>query len=121
MLSLQKRTLIDPGPARLMLDDPLPAGFAIDNPAILRAGDVATLDWLELSGEAAHTEFRSDRFLAAIDQGTNDTAMRRFAYIVRAVAPGEFEHPAATIENMYDPSRRGRTDAGRVTVIGALR
>ncbi|WP_312869787.1 alpha-2-macroglobulin family protein [Jiella pacifica] len=114
-------TLVDPGPARLMLDDPLPAGFAIDNPAILRAGDVATLDWLELSGEAAHTEFRSDRFLAAIDQGTNDTAMRRFAYIVRAVAPGEFEHPAATIENMYDPSRRGRTDAGRVTVIGALR
>ncbi len=114
-------TLVDQGPARLMLDDPLPAGFAIDNPAILRAGDVATLDWLELSGEAAHTEFRADRFLAAIDQGSNDTATRRFAYIVRAVAPGEFEHPAATIENMYDPSRRGRTDAGRVTVIGALR
>ena len=114
-------TLVDPGPARLMLDDPLPAGFAIDNPAILRAGDVATLDWLELSGEAAHTEFRADRFLAAIDQSQNDTATRRFAYIVRAVAPGEFEHPAATIENMYDPSRRGRTDAGRVTVIGALR
>ncbi|WP_342453143.1 alpha-2-macroglobulin family protein [Jiella mangrovi] len=114
-------TPVDPGPARLMLDDPLPAGFAIDNRAILRAGDVAALDWLQLSGEAAHSEFRSDRFLAAIDQGANDTTMRRFAYIVRAVAPGEFEHAAAVVENMYDPSRRGRTDAGRVTVIGPLR
>ncbi|MBO0906373.1 alpha-2-macroglobulin family protein [Jiella sp. MQZ13P-4] len=114
-------TPVDAGPARLMLDDPLPAGLAIDNPAILRSGDVAALDWLELAGDAAHTEFRSDRFLAAIDQGSDDTATRRFAYIVRAVAPGEFEHPAATIENMYDPSRRGRTDAGRVTVIGPLK
>ncbi len=113
-------TLVDRGPARLMLDDPLPAGFAIDNPAILRAGDVASLEWLQLSGDAAHTEFRTDRFLAAIDQGADDTATRRFAYIVRAVAPGEFEHPAAVIENMYDPSRRGRTGAGRVTVIGPL-
>ncbi|MCQ0988830.1 MG2 domain-containing protein [Jiella marina] len=114
-------TPIDAGPAKLMLDDPLPAGFSIDNPAILRGGDVAALDWLELTGEATHTEFRTDRFLAAIDQGLNDTATRRFAYIVRAVSPGEFEHPAAIVENMYDPSRRGRTEAGRVTVIGPLR
>ncbi|WP_245514918.1 alpha-2-macroglobulin family protein [Jiella endophytica] len=113
-------TPVDRGPARLMLDDPLPAGFAIDNPAILRSGDVAALDWLSLTGQAAHTEFRSDRFLAAFDQGLNDASTRRFAYIVRAVAPGDFAHPAASVENMYDPSRRGRTDAGRVTVIGPL-
>ena len=114
-------TPVDAGPARLMIDDPLPAGFEIDNPAILRGGDVAALDWLELSGEAANTEFRADRFLAAVDQGDGDTGVRRFAYIVRAVSPGEFVRPAALVQNMYDPSRWGRTEESRVSVVGPLR
>ena len=114
-------TPVDAGPARLMIDDPLPAGFEIDNPAILRGGDVAALDWLELSGEAANTEFRADRFLAAVDQGDGDRAVRRFAYIVRAVSPGAFVRPAALVQNMYDPSRRGRTEESRISVVGPLR
>ncbi|MBO0661594.1 alpha-2-macroglobulin family protein [Jiella sp. CQZ9-1] len=114
-------TAIDTGPAHLMVNDPLPAGFAIDNPQILQSGDVAALDWLQLTSDTAHVEFRSDRFLAAVDVKPADPAVRRFAYIVRAIAPGSFVHPAATVENMYDPSRRGRTDAGRITVIGPLR
>ena len=40
---------------------------------------------------------------------------------VRAVSPGEFVHPAALVQNMYDPSRRGRTDETSVSVIGPLR
>ncbi|WP_040489919.1 alpha-2-macroglobulin family protein [Fulvimarina pelagi] len=114
-------TPIDQGPARLMIDDPLPAGFEIDNPSILRGGDVAALDWLDVTDRAEHTEFRADRFLAAVDQGEDDTAVRRFAYIVRAVSPGEFVHPAALVQNMYDPSRRGGTDETRISVVGPLR
>ncbi|MEH6718890.1 MAG: alpha-2-macroglobulin family protein [Aurantimonas endophytica] len=121
LVAVVEMTPVDSGPARLIIDDPLPAGFEIDNPAILRGGDVAALDWLELTGEAAHTEFRADRFLVAVDQGDGDTATRRFAYIVRAVSPGEFVHPAALVENMYDPTRRGRTDESRVSVVGPLR
>ncbi|MEX6507016.1 MG2 domain-containing protein [Jiella sp. M17.18] len=121
LVAVVEMTPLDTGPARLMIDDPLPAGLEIDNPAILKGGDVAALDWLELTGEAKHTEFRADRFLAAVDQGADDTQVRRFAYIVRAVSPGRFAHPAAVVENMYDPSRRGRTDAGTVSVIGPLR
>ncbi|MCB8838843.1 alpha-2-macroglobulin family protein [Aurantimonas sp. VKM B-3413] len=121
LVAVVEVTPIDTGPARLMINDPLPAGLEIDNPAILKGGDVAALDWLELSGEAAHTEFRADRFLAAVNQGDGDTATRRFAYIVRAVSPGTFDHPAAVVENMYDPTRRGRTDAGGVEVIGPLK
>ena len=30
-----------------MVDDPLPAGFEIDNPNLLRGGDIASLDWLD--------------------------------------------------------------------------
>ena len=121
LVAVVEVTPIDKGPAKLMIDDPLPAGFEIDNPAILKGGDVASLDWLELSGEAAHTEFRADRFLAAVDQGDGDIAVRRFAYIVRAVSPGRFVQPAALVQNMYDPSRRGRSDEGQVSVVGPLR
>ena len=38
------------------------------------------------------------------------------AYIVRAVSPGTFVHPAATVEDMYRPERYARTAAGTLTV-----
>ncbi|MEM7565726.1 MAG: hypothetical protein AAF321_00680, partial [Pseudomonadota bacterium] len=111
---------LDEGFARVMVDDPLPAGFEIDNPALLRGGDVAALD-IALDGDAEHVEFRAERFLAAFDKGQGDTAPRRFAYVVRAVSPGEFVHPAASVEDMYRPERRGRTNETRVSVVGPLR
>ncbi|WP_062011885.1 alpha-2-macroglobulin family protein [Aureimonas sp. AU4] len=112
---------VDRAAARLMIDDPLPAGFSIDNPAILKGGDLAALDFLDLSEDAAHTEFRSDRFLAAVDKTEGETGAFRFAYVVRALSPGEFVHPAAVVEDMYRPERRGRTDEGRVSVVGPVR
>ncbi|MEO9778869.1 MAG: alpha-2-macroglobulin family protein [Sedimentitalea sp.] len=99
--------------ARLMINDPLPAGIEIDNPSLLRSGDVAALDWLSLS-EATHTEFRSDRFLAAVDMRTSGTVT--LAYVARAVTPGDFHHPAASVEDMYRPRFRARTATGRMTV-----
>ena len=44
----------------------------------------------------------------------------RFAYIVRAVSPGRFLHPAALVENMYQPERRARTEESLVEVVGPL-
>ena len=99
--------------ARLILDDPLPAGFEIDNPSLLQAGDITALDWLQ-TAETEMAEFRTDRFLAAIDwQGTEPF---RLAYIVRAVSPGDFHHPAALVEDMYRPEYRAVTATGRVRV-----
>ncbi|MGQ0455599.1 MAG: alpha-2-macroglobulin family protein [Hyphomicrobium sp.] len=40
------------------------------------------------------------------------------AYIVRAVTPGTFVHPAATVEDMYRPERYARTAGGRL-IVGA--
>ena len=99
--------------ARLMIDDPLPAGVEIDNPNLLRSGDVGALDWLKPS-EAVHSEFRSDRFLSQVDLREGNTV--RLAYIARAVSPGSFHQPAASVEDMYRPTYRARSDAGRVTV-----
>ncbi|MBT0957501.1 alpha-2-macroglobulin family protein [Alphaproteobacteria bacterium KMM 3653] len=101
------------GEARLMVDDPLPAGFEIDNPNLLRAGDISALEWLK-PATAQHSEFRQERFLAAVDWRKKEPF--RLAYIVRAISPGDYHHPAASVEDMYRPHFRAHTDAGRVTV-----
>ena len=102
------------GGGRLIVTDPLPAGWEIDNPNLLRAGDIAALDWLEGQTSAEMTEFRADRFAAALTW----TAAEPFslAYIVRAVTPGQFRHPAASVEDMYRPAFRAWSDGGLVNV-----
>lgn len=99
--------------ARLMIDDPLPAGIEIDNPTLIRSGDVSGLDWLD-TAQTQHAEFRADRFLAAVDH-RGDAAFR-LAYIARAVSPGEFHHPAALVEDMYRAEYRAVTGTGRIQV-----
>ncbi|MBL8563157.1 MAG: hypothetical protein JNN06_12850, partial [Gemmobacter sp.] len=102
------------GEARLMVSDPLPAGFEIDNPNLIGGGAVEALDWLGLETDAAHSEFRQDRFLTAMDR--YDNAPFKLAYIVRAVSPGSFTHPAASVEDMYRPDFRAQSGTGRVTI-----
>lgn len=101
--------------ARLMVMDPLPAGLEIDNPNLLRAGQTGQLAWLQADDVASHVEFRTDRFLAAVDwQGAKPF---RLAYMVRAISPGTFHRPAASVEDMYRPAYRARTGAGQVQVL----
>jgi alpha-2-macroglobulin len=113
MVAVLTITPTDAKGARLMVNDPLPAGFEIDNPNLLNAGDIAALDWLD-PAYAEHAEFRTDRFLAAVDWQSD----RPFtlAYILRAVSPGEYHHPAALVEDMYRPEYRATTASGRVSV-----
>ena len=110
---LEVRAVRDNG-ARLMIDDPLPAGFEIDNPNILRSGDLSGLNWLELS-YVENAEFRADRFLAAVNLRGDRVA--RVAYQVRAISPGTFHHPAAVVEDMYRPEDRGWTGTGQVRIV----
>jgi uncharacterized protein YfaS (alpha-2-macroglobulin family) len=100
--------------ARLMVNDPLPAGFEIDNPNLIRSGDVKTLPWLKPVG-TRHSEFRQERFLAAVDWRSDKPF--QLAYIVRAISPGSYHHPAASVEDMYRPQYRANTDPGRVSVV----
>jgi len=102
---------------RLMVNDPLPAGFEIDNPTLLRSGEIDSLSWVSVRSTEM-LEFRTDRMLAAVDSKENESF--QLAYIVRAVSPGQFYHPAASVEDMYRPDFRANSDAGRVEVLGAL-
>lgn len=107
-------TPFEKGEARLMINDPLPAGYEIDNPNLLRAGDIAALDWLRPK-TAEHSEFRSDRFLAAVDWRSDKPF--ELAYIVRAISPGNYHHPAASVEDMYRPKYRANTATSRLQVV----
>ena len=99
--------------SRLMVTDLLPAGFEIDNPGLVNSASLSNFDWLPET-EAAHLEFRYDRFLAAIDQsGSGEMTL---AYVVRAVNPGVYDHPAASVEDMYRPQFSARTATGKMTV-----
>jgi uncharacterized protein YfaS (alpha-2-macroglobulin family) len=98
---------------RFIVNDPLPAGFEIDNPNLLRGGDISALDWLDpVSTRTA--QFLQERFVAAVDWDSSD--IFRLAYIVRAVSPGTYHHPAASIEDMYRPQIRARSETGTLTV-----
>lgn len=122
---------------RILLVDRLPAGLEIENPRLVDSGDIKSLSWLKTTLAPQHTEFRDDRFVAAFDffggsdgrrrgrRGGDDDGDSRdpasgatVAYIVRAVTPGSFVHPAATVEDMYRPERFARSAAGRLDIVG---
>jgi uncharacterized protein YfaS (alpha-2-macroglobulin family) len=114
-------TVTEPEPreARVLLVDHLPAGFEIDNPRLLSSGDTSAFSWLSDDGRPEHVEFRDDRFVAAFDRSGGGEGSYMAAYVVRAVAPGAYAHPPATVEDMYRPERFARTGAGRVEVTAA--
>jgi len=114
-----KVTEAKPEYGHIMVSDYLPAGFEIDNPHLVSSGDTGTLDWIEDGEEPEHTEFRDDRFTAAIDRASDDKAVFTVAYVVRAVSPGKYVLPQAYVEDMYNPSRYGRTATGTVEVRSA--
>ena len=114
-----KVTEAKPEFGHIMVADYLPAGLEIDNPHLVSSGESGTLDWIEDGEEPENTEFRDDRFTAAIDRAADDKAVFTVAYVVRAVSPGKYVLPQAYVEDMYNPSRYGRTGTGNVEVRSA--
>jgi hypothetical protein len=116
----------------VLLVDRLPAGLEIENPRLIDSADLKSLSWLTKTVRPEHAEFRDDRFVAAFnffgraggrgrdgeDDGSSSepTSSATVAYMVRAVTPGSYVHPAATVEDMYKPDRFARTATGRLIV-----
>ena len=100
----------------MLIQELLPAGFEIDNPGLVSSADLSNFTWLA-APDAAHLEFRNDRFVAAFnpEQAGNNMTL---AYVVRAVTPGVYVHPAAYIEDMYRPQYSARTATGMMEVKG---
>jgi hypothetical protein len=111
-----KITELEAAYARLILVDNLPAGLEIDNPNLYDGGSTESLEWVKAQVTPTHTEYKDDRFVAAFERDGKDKAEFVVAYVVRAVSPGHFTHPPASIEDMYRPDRFGRTDFGAVDI-----
>ncbi len=101
--------------ARVLITDLLPAGFEIDNPGLVNSASLSNFDWLPET-DAAHLEFRDDRFVAAFNRDQGGDREMTLAYVVRAVTPGTYAHPAASVEDMYRPQFSARTATGMMKV-----
>ena len=98
----------------LVVDDPLPAGFEVET--VLGEADAkdGPFKFLGKLSAASVQEARDDRFVAAMAlEGHKEFA---FAYIARAVTPGEFLLPGAEARDMYRPSIAARTSARRTAI-----
>jgi hypothetical protein len=102
-------------PSQVLITDLLPAGFEIDNPSLVDSAQLANFEWIG-DTQPAHLEFRNDRFVAAISRTAGDNGEITLAYVVRAVTPGTYDHPAAHVEDMYRPQFFARTATGRMEV-----
>lgn len=104
----------DLGSGQYIVADPLPAGFEIENPNLSDGEGVSDFNWLSLN-IPAHVESRTDQYVAAFRYGS-DPGTFTTAYMVRAVTPGTFVLPGATVEDMYRPEFRGNTAASSIEI-----
>jgi len=110
----------------LVILDLLPAGFEIEAVVQREEGGSSRFSFLSPLSATAVREARDDRFVAAVnirDDGPysddDDLAERglfHVAYIVRAITPGSYVLPAASVEDMYRPAIVARSAAGRVAI-----
>ncbi|MDX2093332.1 MAG: MG2 domain-containing protein [Kofleriaceae bacterium] len=103
--------------------DPIPAGFEIVNAKLAAGGanlappPMATSPWTPSRSYAldwAHTEARDDRmqwFIDYLGAGTYE-----LSYRARATIDGTFAVMPASIEAMYEPAHRGRTEKATVAI-----
>ena len=96
--------------------DLLPAGLEIENARLAHNTSTTEIPWLSQLTETLHTEFRDDRFVAALDIAQSGERKFTLAYLARAVTPGLYQQPAVYVEDMYKPWQLGRGAMGTVKV-----
>jgi uncharacterized protein YfaS (alpha-2-macroglobulin family) len=113
-------TLASPTPLdRVAVSVPVPAGFVPVNFDFETSSRKAEKDLYSLAFQGAylscdHQEVQDDRVTCFADRIPAGLATFRFA--ARAVVPGTFGFPAATVEEMYHPETYGRSEAGTFRV-----
>ncbi|HEY5071390.1 MAG TPA: alpha-2-macroglobulin [Caulobacteraceae bacterium] len=106
--SAQGRTLA------LAVNDALPAGLEIETTLGPDDAKTGPFKFLGELTTADVQESRDDRYVAALSLGGSKPFA--FAYVARAVTPGDFFLPGAEALDMYHRSISGRTASGRLVV-----
>ncbi|MEQ8347933.1 MAG: alpha-2-macroglobulin [Sneathiellaceae bacterium] len=105
----------DGGKHQALVVDLLPAGLEIESSATGGTAALSALPFLPVLTSPLFEGVRSDRYLAAIDL-EGEPGRFAFAYLVRAVTPGRYVHPAPFVEDMYQPYLFARGAIGEMTV-----
>lgn len=96
----------------IIVEDLLPAGFEIENPALATA---ERFKWMQGDEKwILHREVRDDRLLLFSGPFSGE---QTFFYTMRAVSPGRFTQPPITASAMYQPDLRSVADAGEVVIL----
>ncbi len=104
--------------AQILVNDPLPAGLEIENPDLQASAAGPALPPLAHRPQQIHEQFRDNRYVAAFARAADAGGTYSVEYEVRAVTPGQYVWPAATIEDMYRPARFGTTAQTSLAVVG---
>lgn len=91
--------------------DRIPAGFEVENMNLTQGSQASEFKVQGTEVAAAmgherikHSEYRDDRFVAAVDLGSQPLDL---FYLVRVVTPGRYVVPSTYAEDMYRPEVRG--------------
>lgn len=106
-----------------LITDLLPAGFEAEIASLAGARQTGDYGWLPELTQPLYMEYRDDRFVAAFDVYDERSGGQNrdfaFAYLVRAVTPGDYKVPAPVIEDMYKPTYRGRGSTAKTQIAAA--
>lgn len=106
----------DAATAHAMLTDILPAGFEVETVRLSDSGALGGLSWIAGSVGVRHAEVKEDRVSAVLDLPADRRGFR-LVYLVRAVTPGSFAAPGATVADLDRAGVFARLDASRATVL----
>lgn len=104
--------------AQILVNDPLPAGLEIENPDLADGTSATALPALAHKPQPLHEQFRDNRYVAAFTRDANAGGTYSVEYEVRAVTPGTYVWPSATVEDMYRPARFGTTAPASLVIVG---
>ncbi len=108
---------LEPRRQQVVVTDPLPAGLDIENVRLADSAQLGDLSWLGELSPARHVDYRRDRFTAVLDLDEAHPGFR-VVYLARAVAPGDFVQPGASVEAANAPAQFARIVAGRLQIHG---
>lgn len=100
-----------------VIQDLLPGGLEIENPRLASSENVSPEDSRNNGISVQRLDVRDDRMLIFGDIVKNQAGHQTYRYTVRAVTPGEFIVPPASLEVMYDPRVQARTATTHCTIV----
>ena len=95
----------------IVISDPLPAGFEIENP---RTKEIPGMDWIKDASSPTALDLRDDRINLFVDL---EKTRQTYYYAVRAVSPGVYRMGPVSADAMYNGEYHSYHGTGVIRVV----